>query len=117
MNLREFVKETLKQLIEGVVDAQAFAKESGAVVVPPVSATSVPGGAPMRPRASGGFVFDIDFDVAVMTAESGETKGGAGLFVGWLGAGARHTAGATGETANRVKFTVPVVLPQQRNQA
>ena len=44
MELKTFVAETLKQIIEGVAQAQAYAKENGATVSPIASSKLMPPG-------------------------------------------------------------------------
>ena len=111
MNLKEFVADSLKQIIDGVVEAQAYGKEKDARVNPLHL--------PVRDKQGGvhsvnyrqDVAHPIEFDVAVTTSQGTETKGGVGVIIaGW-------TLGATGksdkgnEHVSRIKFTIPVVLP------
>jgi hypothetical protein len=115
MELKEYVAESLKQIIDGIVIAQSYAKEKGAKINPPT-----------RRDMSGNLVIDgslgvpqsptiIDFDIAVTVSESGEAKAGVGVFVGAVGLGGNSKIADENIKANRIKFSVPVKLPAQEN--
>lgn len=103
MELKEFIAETLSQIIDGVKLAQD--KEGGSNV-----------NAAMAGAAQGGNLLNggtygvgtrVDFDVSV-TAES---KGGAGAKLSVFGVGVEGGAGHTAGSANRISFSVPLRLP------
>lgn len=113
MKLEEFVAETLKQIINGVVEAQEFAKDKGAVVVPKGLmnfSTNSPNYAD-KYRENPAQV--IEFDVAVTTTEKNETSGKAGVFVSILKAGVEGKDGIENSTNSRLKFYIPINLPTQ----
>lgn len=103
MELREFVRETLVQVIAGVEEAQAAVVESGATVAP--------SGQGHRDLQS--LNRDIEFDVAVIAQEGKATKGGIGIAVGVLALGSQGASDHRNAITNRVKFSVPVALPTQ----
>jgi len=105
MELKDFVKETLTQIMSGIIEAQNsdIIKESKSAIVP-----------------SGQFSKDIDvrnkeisFDVAVTTDKSTGTKGGIGIFVGPVGIGSQGQTDKSNTNVSRIKFTVPVYYPFQ----
>lgn len=102
MDVKTFVSEALKQIIEGVQDAQSTSRGGLVNAELPVASTGnlISGG-------TYGMFTRVDFDIAV----SAETQGGgkAGLTVFGIGAEAKgeHRAGY----ANRIQFSVPVRLP------
>jgi hypothetical protein len=113
MELKIFVAETLKQLIEGVKAAQEYAKTEGAVVNPndrlrygdsKEYATS--GTTGLRAQV-------VDFDIAISAQESDQYKGGVGIFVGPVGIGTQGHAEFTDSSVNRIKFSLPIFLPFQ----
>lgn len=109
MELREFVAETLTQIVEGVRSAQNRTAATGARVNPPVDSSHGRVGA--FDRNTGTFVHEIEFDVAVSTVEGTGTKGGVGVFVGPVALGSQGQSEASQTQSNRIKFVVPLLLP------
>ena len=95
MDIKEFIAETLKQIIDGVIDAQKYAKSKNTVIVPYHDFRKV-----------------IDFDVAVTVADSKETGGKAGISVWSIGANINRTSECSSSTTSRIRFEIPVELPQ-----
>src|SRR5947209_8347157 len=116
MELRDFVSETLKQIIDGVIDAQAYGREKGARVNPlDLPVRNETGGVQSRMYARD-VAHSIDFDVAVTTTEGKQTKGGIGVVAGIFALGSQGQSNANGESVSRIKFTIPVVLPTEKTQ-
>jgi hypothetical protein len=110
MKLQEFVCETLKEVIAGVKEAQTYAASAGAKVNPEQD----------RPKGKTGYVIDssvpvqeVDFDIAVTSADTTETQAGAGVFVAALGIGAQGKSDTSISSINRIRFSVPLALPVQ----
>lgn len=112
MELKDFVSVTIKQLIDGVVEAQGYAAEKGALVNPSVVLTfgDSKGVVTDRHGNSGQL---IEFDVALTTTEGDQYKGGLGIFVGPVGVGTQGQADFQNSTVSRIKFVLPVFLPKQ----
>lgn len=101
MELREFISETLKNIIDGIQDAQDYAdttKGTGTIV-------------PQLPAGSGSI--EVQFDVAVLAEKSTTAEGKAGISVFSVGASAGAETESMSSTASRIKFPVPVNLPTQ----
>ena len=100
MELKDFIEETLKQIISGVRSAQENAIELGAKINPR-------GGSVVEMR-------NVHFDVAVGTSKETETKGGIGVVVVPGGsAGSQDQSDVASSSMSRIKFSVPVKLPVQ----
>ena len=56
----------------------------------------------------------IDFDIAVTTSEDDKVNAGVGIFVGPVGLGTKASLENVNTSLNRMKFSVPVLLPQQK---
>jgi hypothetical protein len=95
MDVKDFVSDTLKQIIDGVVDAQEYAKEKDAVVVPYHD-----------------YQKNVSFDLAVTVVEGKETSGKAGISVWSIGAGVGGKTESSSSTVSRIKFEIPIELPQ-----
>lgn len=106
MELHEFVKETLVQIVNGIVEAQKndIIRDNNASVVPFGVSTS-----DMKLANR-----EIEFDVVITTQTESSAKGGIGIFVGGLGVGTQGKLNANDSLVNRVKFSVPVLFPMQK---
>lgn len=115
MELKDFIAETLTQIVAGVVDARTRVTDLDA------NARVNPFLDPMREQlmnhgfslAGGDVVQFVSFEVSVTTKDEKGKKGGAGVFVAPL------SFGATGQSAkenignSRLSFRVPLVLPRE----
>src|SRR5262249_33685975 len=93
MEVDEFVRQTLEQIIRGVKGAHAQATGLGARV------------------GSDGKTTLVEFDLAVTVNESGEASAGVGIIVLGVGIGAKGKRGSETSIVSRMKFSVPVMLP------
>ena len=122
MELRDFVAQSLKQIMEAVAEAQEHAERLGGYVVPLMPVMGRTRGAPADHRVVGAKhataeIQSIEFDVAVTAAE-GKTAGGEGglKVAGMFSAGGTAKRESTTESVSRIRFTVPVILPHQRGR-
>lgn len=115
MNLKDFIGETLKEIIAGVKDAQEYAKENGACINPANMGVIKGSNAIMRVGGDNiAFVQKVDFSVSI---SHGSTKGGG---VGIEVMDILKIGEARGECSNfyenRVSFSVPIALPSSDNR-
>jgi hypothetical protein len=111
MELKDFVSETLVQVMQGVKMAQDKAAEFGGTVNPKGFVNSEKS-TPRNP------VNDlvaqlISFDIVVSTHDADKAKGGVGVFVGEVGIGVRGEAESQSTAVNKIQFSVPIYLPTQ----
>lgn len=95
MNVKEFVSDTLEQIMTGVKDAQKLTKTSGATIVPYNKTDS-----------------QIGFDVATTVSEAKEAGGKAGVTVFSIGAGVTGKFEASNSIVSRIAFSIPVDFPK-----
>lgn len=90
MELKEFVMQALKQVIEGVQNAQEIVPGDGEVN-PHIWKAQRGDAAKYKILESnaGKWIHMVEFDIAVTVVESTETKGGIGLVVGPVALGSR----------------------------
>ena len=103
MELHEFVRETLVQIVHGITEAQdheIIQKNNASVVPYGISSADLK----LAHR-------EISFDVVVIAQTESSAKGGIGIFVGGLGIGTQGKLGANDSLENRVKFSVPILFP------
>lgn len=115
MELREFVAESLRQLIDGVAVAQEYATENDAKVNPTnIFYRADQGVIKIQDRETGALVQEVNFDVAVTATDGTKTKGGIGVFVGAVGLGSQGQSEASNQSISRIRFSVPLALPVAR---
>jgi hypothetical protein len=106
MELHEFVKETLVQIVSGVVEAQR------SEVVSDSSGAIAPSGHEVSDKDR--LVQEVKFDVGITAGSGTATKGGVGVFIGPVTLGSQGTSKDTNASTNRVQFSIPIYLPSQK---
>lgn len=116
MELKDFVTVTIKQIIEGVIDAQEVTKGTKALVSPYGRHVFITTTKENIEHSFGIPDCLISFDVVVSSSESEEAKGGIGVVVVGFGIGGQAKSESGFSAVNRVKFDIPIVLPFQENK-
>lgn len=113
MDLREFVAETLIQIVQGVSDAQVEQERLGANINPRIL------GSPEH-FAKLGFLETgdspaqvVQFDVALTVKDATGTKGGIGVVSGIFNLGSSGQSQTENLAVSRVKFSVPLTLRRE----
>ncbi len=108
MELKDFVKLTLEQIVEGVAEAQASVSARGGVINP----------GNMNYHQEGKWnSFDhampqqVNFDVGLTSTGKAGSSEGIGVFLGSINLGKRNDSSSENVAVTRVQFTVPLVLP------
>lgn len=110
MDLKEFTKETITQIVSAVCESNNLISDVGA---------SIPTDRFHGSQASTGSrngeknIINVEFDVAVSAVESTNVGGGAGIKVVAFSIGAGANSQNENSTLSRVKFTLPLVLPEK----
>ncbi len=131
MNLQDFIKETITQIAESVVDIQKHFDEKGidAIVNPrefsdnkngsfsgryePMTRSIVQGKAPYISNFNR-IVDAIEFDVAVTVESDNKKAVGGKLKVFDMGIGAEGSEASKQANVSKVKFKIPLVMPHGR---
>ncbi|MEQ9106751.1 MAG: hypothetical protein RLO04_04735 [Limnobacter sp.] len=119
MNLQEFVKASLTQIINGVREAQTTIRlpdkllSEADLVNPSVvcSADHAPKGKYFTTRDRN-LVHFVSFDVAVTIDSSSEAKGSLSIKVAGIGFDADKGGVSKDTIVSRIKFEVPISFPQ-----
>jgi len=119
MKLGDFISQTIKEIIDGVSDAQQYAKDKGADVNPPhINWSSTKDSFFLNAKASGDdeapMLTPIDFDILITIGDNDKITGGVGIFAASLGLGVKGEAKDYSETVNRIKFQILAKFPQQK---
>lgn len=109
MELKDFIKTAITDIVTAVSELQVELAENGAIVNPPlphpISNGSVNVGKGNEP------IQRLTFDVALTTSETssadGGVKGGVAIFSEKVGAGQQSSS----QNISRLSFAIPVVFP------
>lgn len=108
MELREFVKITLEQIVEGVAQAQETIAVRGGNVNPTGMDYFKDGNRNIYRHAMPQEVF---FDVGLASTDNFGSSEGIGVFLGSISLGKKNESGVEHVAVTKVRFTVPLVLP------
>ena len=110
MNLQEFIRTALAEIVAGVAEARVDAKKHGASV----GSNQLYGHlkeAKVVTDEIGRPVSQVEFDIALAEATGTNTKGGIGVFLGSVGVGSQGASHGESSSNSRIKFSVPIVFP------
>ncbi|MDQ6982754.1 MAG: trypco2 family protein [Mariprofundus sp.] len=121
MDLKDFVKNSLSQIAEGIIDANETLSDTDAIVNPTEivvnSDNSQAYGRTLSPALQDDptrVVEKVEFDVAVTVQEGESTNAGIKVSVMSIGIGASGESSSTSGSQSRIKFTIPIVFPSKR---
>jgi len=110
MDLKEFTKETLLQIVQGVNEANELLTEHNAYVTRDIQ-KSTTGDSYIDRSGHYTHAVNIDFDVAVTATETNDTKGGGSIKVVQIfHAGMESSNSYENQSVSRVKYSIPLVL-------
>ena len=107
MELQEFIRTALVQLVKGVESAQNDLKTSKAAINPLGTKAQI---ALEQNRETPSFT-NVEFEVAVEVKNSGEQSGGVGIQIAVFKMGIDGKKAESESHMSRLRFTVPVHLP------
>ena len=106
MDLKEFVSETLKEIIAGIKDAQEYAKENGAIINPTHFGIVKPKAIMNKDNDEMTSVQRVDFSLSLEQGFSADGEINVGVLdIGRLGGDYKS------QNTNTVHFSVLVVFP------
>lgn len=112
MKLDKYVEETIKQIITGISAAQKFGDQNGAKVNPASATFNHQNATNIFCSNTGVPVQQIDFDIVVSVSEGNSTTDSPEITVGSSTiSGNAQTSETTNSSTNRIKFSIPVLLP------
>jgi hypothetical protein len=113
MDLKDFVSQTLTQIIEGVGEAHSIANQHNAEVNPQIISNHNEMGKQGILWGINGAVQIVKFDVALTVTEGSGTKGGIGVFAGAINLGSSGQSQSSNMSVSRVQFCVPLAMPSK----
>lgn len=116
MQLKDFLKDTLVQISQGIEEAHQDLKESGTLISPTYQRNGAYEQMVHTPdRSNYPTIQFIDFDVAVSASEEKGNTGGVGVSIASIQIGTKRTQEDVTSTVSRVKFQVPVFFKQHKS--
>lgn len=106
MDLKDFVSETLKEIIAGVKEAQEYAKEHGAIINPTKSGIVAPKAIMNKDNDEVTSIQRIDFSLSLQQSYAADGK----VSIGVLDIG-KIEGKYENIKENRVNFSVLITLP------
>lgn len=107
MELKEFVKNTLIEIVEGVKNAKEECRKLGGEVTPSVTKASLgteTGSSYRRTQ-------EVEFEVALSEIDKSGSKKGIGVALSVVRAGGSSDAEKEIQSLSKIKFSVTIVLP------
>lgn len=118
MDIKDFIKESLLQIADGITEANKALEAKGAFI----PTTGVAGEGlwctlvedKKNPHTR--LAMRVDFDLAVTVTQSDNLKAGGGISIASLvNAGATSENSSQSESVSRIKYTIPLELPELNN--
>ena len=106
IELKDFVSETLRQIVAGVAEAQENIQSEFP------SAAIAPAGQGTRDESL--LNQAVAFDIAVVAETGKQTSGGIGITIGAINLGSTGKSKSDNSNSNRIQFSVPIHLPGQK---
>lgn len=114
MELKDFIKETLIQIAQGINEAQEELAETDCIINP--RDIKEDGFANVRIKDKRHTVQCVDFKIALTSTTEAADKTGIGVMLGSFGIGGNKTT-SDGNTSNtNISFSIPVVFPSIDNE-
>jgi hypothetical protein len=117
MELKDFIKQSLVDIVVGIREAQSVS-EVGTFIVPTdisPNQNNIPQNRGVGLGSFGLMTTVVEFDIAV-TAETHDTKTGkAGVSVKIVEAGVQGQTGSKNTEVSRIQFSVPLKLTKGQN--
>ncbi len=108
MDIKDFVENTLVQIVEGINNANEKLKDQGAKITSK-DVRALREGTTLNSR-TGDLVNLIDFDVAVTVNEKDTADGGAGIKIAGINIGGKLQNETSNQSISRIKFSIPLSL-------
>jgi len=112
MQLKEFITESLNQIFIGISDAKTSAALHGFQVNPWITTGKSDMAGVLVDRETKPPLQIVDFDVAVTTEESKQSKGGAGIMIAAITFGGHAQSDTKNSVVSRIRFSVPISFPR-----
>ena len=111
MDLKDFIKETVKAIVLATHELQEELKDAGSIINPPTIGSGNDTFEVSGPNHTLRRVQNIEFDLALNTSSSTSGGGKASMKIFVLEASVDASHARTNQEVSRVKFIIPLALP------
>lgn len=115
MKLKDFLKDTLVQIVDGVTEAENELRHKGASANPVGGYFDQSAVGDRQWSFADGITETVEFDVALTNSEKDGTSQGIGVLLGGITLGAKGHTEETISSVTRIKFKVPILLPKGKS--
>lgn len=122
MDLKDFIRGSLSQIVQGIIEANEAIEEKDAAVNPanvePNQKSDGPYGWLQKPSSAMYYnraVESVNFDLVVTVTEGKKTKGGVGVAAGLFVLGSQGKSENERASESRLRFRIPLLLPTSKN--
>jgi hypothetical protein len=117
MELKEFIKQSIIQVTEAIIESNEDLKDKNAIVNPGSiqvnsDASQAYGRESSQMTHQSRIVQKLNFDVAVMVQDEQNAEAGAKISVMSLSLGAEGGVNYSNKSESRIKFSVPIIYPE-----
>jgi len=116
LELKSFIQQALVQIVRGVEDAQKKIEKSSAEISPTGLHFTLGDGTTVIYKRGEGIVQTVEFDIGVTVSSEKGIEGEGGIGISVVNIGAKGKKRQEREHINRVKFTVPILLPHKTSR-
>lgn len=108
MELKNFITETLKQIINGVEEAQKDVQNNGAYINPTDIVNDNLSSITINDKKIR--VSNINFEVEVSTIDESDTTKGVGVYIANFGIGEKKKDNDKAISTNKISFVIPIAF-------
>ncbi len=113
MELKDFIKETITQIVDGVVESQDAIGHHGAEINPKKVQFKEAG---QYNYYNSGKPQMVEFDVGLTSIQKTGSAEGIGVFLGAISLGKKNDQGTEHTAVSRIRFSLPLVLPSGQGE-
>ena len=116
MELKEFIKQTLSQVVFAIKESQDELQDTGVIISPKYTRKTAYSYEMSDSHLANSQVHEIKFNVSLSVENNTGEKAGLNVLTGWLNAGGQLSSEQMKQNLNSVEFTIPVVFPSGNEQ-
>lgn len=114
MELKDFIKETIENIVDGVAAAQESISRKGAGINPQRVQFRQNG---EWNNFNSGMPHSVEFDVGLTSVDRTGSSEGIGVFLGGVSLGKKSDSGLEQTAITKIKSSIPLVLPSGAGEA